>query len=224
MARRKQIPEEDTVVPVTYAMKAEAEFLPALECLSLMESIRGSLPEGDDEAPDYLVYMVTKMPGLYSTFMGRILSGSSFKSAALATGQSPRTLSRWLEKGSADVADERDTFCARFLMDCQRAYAASVGSAEERVHRKNPEAWLAKSHARNFHLNRYWQDKTQIPEEETYDPLDPPPARPLLEQETEQNEVDKELSEALKVLESHNIIGQPEFVQQAREQFRVKND
>ena len=118
-------------VDETYNEKAERAFIPT-GSHSLMESIRNGLPDTQG-APEQLVYIAQYQPAIYSTLLGKLIAGSSFKAASLAIGIPVQRIYNWLTKGSADLADEQDSFCSRFLLDCQRDQALSVSDAEVRV-------------------------------------------------------------------------------------------
>lgn len=214
--------------PLTYPERTEVNFIPT-GGQSLVESIRLDLP--NEDGPDQLVFLTTRQPGLYMTLLGKLIAGSSFKAASMSVGISVQKIYHWLSQGSADLADNVDSFCSRLLLDCQRAQAMAVGDAEERVHQANPEKWLGKGSAKEFHKGKYWtdqiknqnEDQNALPSADTIDPLDPPPLRQIEHDDTEEDTGEQELQEALKVLEDHNIINNPEFVKQAREQYRLPN-
>lgn len=209
-------------------VKAERLFIPTTSG-SLMESIRGDLPV-DENAPIQLVSLVIKQPALYSFFIGKLASGASFKAAALTVGVVPNRFIYWLQRGSADIGDDEDTYCSRLLMDVQRAVAFAVGDAEERVHRSNPAQWLTKGPAKDFHQGRYWKDPTRespetAAEEANDNPIDPPPIREHEEGEVQDDtSVEDDLRDAVKALENHGIITKPEFIIQAKEQYRIDPD
>jgi hypothetical protein len=219
----KTFPDLDK--PLTYSERAEVNFIPS-GTPSLMESIRGCLPDDDDD-PAQLVYLATRQQGLYMTMLGKLIAGSSFKAASQAIGITPSRIYDWLSKGQADLGDDIDSYCSRLLLDCQRAQAMSVSDAEERVHKNNPDKWLGKGSAKEFHKRQYWIDTVQRQGDDpnaatdAIDPLDPPPMRELVTDETVEDTGEQQLQEALRVLEEHNIINNPEFVKQAREQYRL---
>lgn len=203
--------------------KAERLFTPSLSG-SLLESIRGELPD-DPDVPPPLYVLVKKQPCLYGTFLGKLASGSSFKTAAFCIGVTPGRFMTWLQRGSADLMEEIDTYCSRLVLDVQRAFALAVGEAEESIFRKNPLAWLTKGPAKDFHKGRYWQDgfgeREQEYGEDQENALDPQPLRTTDAVEIEDSSVEKDLAKALVELEKHNIIQSPAFIQQAREQYRI---
>lgn len=220
MAKKPFKPPERILSPSEIA---DGRFLPTPENESLLESVRENLPV--EEEPESLVFLVTRQPGLYATFLGKMIVGSSYKAAALATGQSPQRLSVWLRQGSTDLADNLDTYCSRFLLDCQRAAGLAISDAEQAVFIEDPGKWLARGPAKDFHKGRYWTEGAkQITQEmnEEEDPLDPPPVRQI-EHEPEDEEATIELEKAVNVLEEFNIINTPEFVKQAREQYKLKD-
>lgn len=209
-------------------VKAERLFIPTTSG-SLMESIRGDLPD-DDDAPVQLVSLVVKQPSLYSYFIGKLASGASFKAAALTIGVAPSRFTYWLQRGSADIGDDVDSYCSRLLMDVQRAVAFAVGDAEERVYRQNPAQWLTKGPAKDFHQGRYWKDfvresPEEAMEEANENPIDPIPLREQDRlEEQDDTTVEDDLRDAVKALENHGIITKPEFVIQAKEQYRIDPD
>lgn len=221
---------------LTYAERAEVNFMPT-GTPSLMESIRANLPSPGEGDPPLLVKLAEEQQSIYLTMLGKLIAGSSMKAACLAVGLSPNRFYHWLQVGAADLADDVDTFCSRLLLDCQRAQAMSVSDAEERVHKTNPSVWLGKGSAKEFHRREYWvdqpliakgQEPDEIPAEVSLDPLDPPPVRYIESEGEEQVEgdgneaIDFSLTEALKILEDHRIVNDPEFVKQAKEQFGMK--
>lgn len=208
----------------SYMEKAEATFIPTIS-RSLMESIRGELPL--EEEPQELVTLVKKQPGLYATFIGKIVSGSSFRTAALSVGLSPGRVRLWLQQGSADLGDDIDTYYSRLLLDCQRAASIAVSDAEERVHRADPAKWLSRSPTgKEFNKGKYWTEQVRTlgeePPDEEENTFDPPPLRPAITQTEDQSDSSNEsLREALKVLEDLGIASSPELVKQAKQQFRI---
>lgn len=222
MPRKKEPDASLPALTQTYAMKAEAEFLPTV-AQSLLESCRMSLPPGDEPAD--LVAISVKCPGLYATFLGKIMAGSSFRAAALSVGLSPDKMRHWLAQGSADLADDEDSYCSRLLLDYQRAASISVSDAEERVHRADPSKWLSRSPTgKQFNKGTYWLEQAKpgsddIPED--HDELDPAPLRTTAEQIADNDDGELELSEAMKVLEGYQIATDPEFIKQAKTQFRL---
>lgn len=225
MSRKKTEPDASKPALVqTYQMHAEAVFIPTIS-RSLMESISGDLPV--EEEPQELVTVVKKQPGLYSTFLGKIIAGSSFRTAALSVGFSPQRVRLWLQQGSADLGDDYDTYYSRLLLDCQRAASIAVSDAEERVHRADPAKWLSRSPTgKEFNKGKYWTEQIrtlgeEIPDEEE-NTFDPPPLRPAITQAGDQDDTGNEsLKEALKVLEDLGIASSPELVKQAKQQFRI---
>lgn len=206
----------------TPAMIADESFTPTVECLTLMESCRDDLPM--EAEPPMLVFLVCKQPGLYATFLGRLISGSSPKAAALCIGQSYRQICAWFDAGANDLADDLDTYCSRFLLDCQRAYAMAVASAEESVFRKDPDKWLGKGHAKTFYKGQFWVEPSQQQIEAPDDPLDPIAiAAPDEDDLSQEREAAADLDEAIKVLEHHNIIQTPQFIDAAKNQYKIGN-
>lgn len=225
MPRKKA--EPNAALPAlkqTYAMQAEEVFIPTIS-RSLMESIRDELPL--EKEPIELVAMVTKQPGLYATFLGKIIAGSSFRTAALSVGFPPGKMRLWLQQGSADLADDVDSYYCRFLLDCQRAASIAVSDAEERVHRADPSKWLSRSPTgKEFNKGKYWTEQVRALAEEQIDEeentFDPPPLRPALTQTSDADDTgNKELGEALKVLSDLGIASSPELIKQAKQQFRI---
>ena len=206
-------------------MQAEAVFIPTI-AKSLMESIRKDLPV--EEEPQELVTLAKKQPGLYSFFLGKIIAGSSFRTAALSVGLTPARVRIWLQQGSADLGDDLDTYYSRLLLDCQRAASIAVSDAEERVHRADPAKWLSRSPTgKEFNKGKYWTEQVrtlggeeQLDEEENT--FDPPPLRPVITQTADQDDsINEGMKEALKVLEDLGIASNPEIVKQAKQQFRI---
>lgn len=209
--------------PLTYSERAEAQFMPTIASGSLLESIRGELPNQD--GPDLLMFIVQSNPAQYATFLGKLIAGSSYKAACLAVGFNPRTLYSWLEIGASDLMEQCDTWCGRLLLDCQRAMAMSVSDAEERVHAERPEKWLSSGPAKQFHKGQFWQDSPSSSQESISgpeeNPIDPQPAIEVEEDTKLIEQGRQDLAEAVKVLEDHEIITKPEFVEQIRRQFRL---
>ena len=225
MPRKKTELTTNTNPPVrSYAMQAEELFLPTVS-KSLMESICGKLPL--EEEPVELVAVVKKSPGLYATFLGKITAGSSFRAAAQAIGLSPVRIRLWLQQGSADLADDIDSYYSRMLLDCQRAASLAVSDAEERVYRIDPSKWLSRSPTgKEFNCGKYWSEKIRALDEEypgeEEQTFDPPPLRPAITQTSDSDTTgNKELGEALKVLTDLGIASNPELIKQAKQQFRV---
>lgn len=210
----------------TYAMEAESQFMPTISGSLLESSCGGQYPE-DADAPRDLVAIVRRSPGLYATFLGKIIAGSSFRAACLSVGLYPNRFRNWLSQGSADLADDYDSFCARLLLDCQRAASIAVSDAEERVHRGDPSKWLSRSATgKEFNKGIYWQEQVKgitqdmPPDDDTFDP---PPLRPAVEAASEDTSQEAVLGEALKVLEGFQIATDPEFVKQAKAQYRLED-
>lgn len=215
---------KEDLVPETHAMKAERKFIPT-GAPSLVESVRSDLPQGDE--PGQLIAIVSRQPALYSTFLGRLIAGNSYKAACYAIAIHPASMSRWLQQGAGDIMDGVDTFCSRLVLDVQRAAALAVGDAEERVHKSDPAKWLGRGPAKDFHKGKYWSENPNQPqqlEESEDNPLDPIPVRELEQIESVEDDGNKELEEAMKVLEGHQIITNPEFIEQARNQYRIQKE
>jgi hypothetical protein len=220
MSREKQAP-----IPLSYSELAERQFIQTPEAYTLMASVREDMPVS--EKPERLFVLASKMSGLYATFMGKLTAGSSFRAASMSCGLNPHTVRTWLEAGAHDLHLEQDTLCSRFLLDCQRAAAVAVSDAEERVFKKDPDKWLSKGPARDFHRGRYWKEIGKADEQEALEndpdnPLDPPVAIEEAAEDQSDDTADKDLSQALKVLEHHQIITSPEFVEQAKNQYKVE--
>lgn len=206
--------------PKTAAVIASELFTPTVESFTLMESCREDLPV--EPEPPMLVFLVCKQPGLYATFLGRLICGSSPKAAALCIGQSYRQICAWFERGAGDIEEDEDTYCSRFLLDCQRAYAMAISTAEEAVFRKDPDRWLGKGHAKTFYKGQFWTDGTQLQLENPDDPLDPVAIPDQTEHETQQDkDAADDLGEAIKVLEHHQIIQTPQFIDAAKNQYKI---
>jgi len=218
-SKKKEIaPVEQVGYSEPYLMRAERQFIPTTS-LSLLQSICQSLPEEKD--PPELAMMVEKMPGLYATFLGKITAGSTLRTACLSIGLPYQRVLHWMSVGAADVSDDIDTYCGRLVLDIQRAAAIAISDAEERVHRSDPSKWLGRGPAKDFHRGRYWKENQSGPLEDDGDdnPLDPLPYRPSTGDDSDEDSGDLDLIEAMKVLENHNIVQSPEFVNQAKKQF-----
>ena len=224
MPTKKRDLDDEPVL--TYHGMTEARFLPGLEALSLVESVRGNLPES--QLPEGLVVLSKRQPGLYATFLGKLIAGSSFRAAAMACGINYHSLLSWLKQGAIDLSEELDTYCGRLLLDCQRAASLAICDAEERVHRADPSKWLGRGPGKMFFKGEYWSEtpsgRPLIEEGQAgpEDPLDPEVPQKQIESEVvEVDDSSKDLSEALKVLEDHQIVNTPEFFKHAREQFKL---
>ena len=168
MPTKKRDLDDEPVL--TYHGMTEARFLPGLEALSLVESVRGNLPES--QLPEGLVVLSKRQPGLYATFLGKLIAGSSF--------------------------------------------------------RADPSKWLGRGPGKMFFKGEYWSEtpsgRPLIEEGQAgpEDPLDPEVPQKQIESEVvEVDDSSKDLSEALKVLEDHQIVNTPEFFKHAREQFKL---
>ena len=223
MAKKKVAPNfSEPALSQTYASKTEAVFIPTVS-KSLLESIRTDLPEED--GPPELVTIAAKLPGLYATFLGKIVAGSSFRASSLSVGLPPEKVRLWLSQGAADLADDYDTYPARLLLDCQRAASIAVSDAEERVHSFDPSKWLSRSPTgKEFNKGKYWTEQVKsltVEEQEAEETFDPPPLRPAIAHVSDQEASDKELAEALKVLQDFSIVTDPEFIKQAKQQYKI---
>lgn len=211
-------------VPLTHATLAETQFKPGL-AMSLTPGLCSHWPE--ENGPDLLMVLTQDQPGMYLTFLGKLIAGSTFKSACFSCGIPYSGVWSWLRQGAADLADSVDTYCSRFVLDIQRACGLAVGNAEERLFTKDPAKWLARGPGKDFHRGKYWKELEQqqvdedIPQEDN--PIEPLPLQETQEalEDKSEKEAEADLAAAMKVLEDQNIITKPEFIAQVKEQFRM---
>lgn len=213
--------------PFTHAILAEQEFVPSL-AMSLVQGVCSGYPEED--GPDLLMVLTRKQPGLYLTFLGKLIAGSTFKSATFSVGLPNNSVWSWLRQGASDLRDGVDTYCSRLVLDVQRACALAVGNAEERVFTKDPAKWLARGPGKDFHKGSYWKeiiqgqiDEEPLLEENPVEPIPVEDTQQALEDHTEKEARD-DLAAAMKILEDQNILNKPDFISQAKEQFRMNID
>lgn len=100
-----------------------------------------------------LSYLLSEQPELYQRMLEMIRAGSFIKTAALAIGVAPETLSRWLARGKVE---ERSIY-AQFRQQVCQAVALATVDVEARVRDTNPVFWL-KCGPRKLLGDGLWRD------------------------------------------------------------------
>lgn len=93
----------------------------------------------------------TRRPGAPSKLTDELIeqlgavsaTGANQQSCAWSVGITPATLSKWLEQGRTDLAEERDTPCAKLVTAMQTRREASITSVLESL--RTHEDWKARA-------------------------------------------------------------------------------
>lgn len=163
-----------------------------------------------------LAALVQQRQSVYAAILGRIMSGASLVSAAVAVGVNRNTVRDWLVQGLTDQANDSDTYYSRFASDIHAALAHSVGEAELAVMRRNPIEYLRSGPGRAFYQDReqYWQQQDpRMPAPES----DINPMTELPAGDADAIPSDR-ASLALDALKELGILNDPQFALQLREQ------
>jgi hypothetical protein len=160
----------------------------------------------------------------YCRLIARIAQGASVPAAVIAAGINRRSFEAWRAVGLDDAAYGADTACSRLVSDINAAALYAGMDAEQRMHAKDPKAWLAAGPGRWLHPEGTWQP----PEQKIGVYREPAPpsvgvAEPLEEAPPEAQDAigTDRYAAALAILQRHNIMGS---VQAAIEQQRTDDE
>lgn len=211
--------EESGPVPVSLGARAEQVWR-SIDGRSLMTHNYTSLPLENKHYS--LSGIIATLPGAYSEMIGRVMAGSSLKSACTVIGINYNQLYNWLREGADDFYRNEDTYCARLFNDVRIATAHATGMVEMALAAdpKSMFKWLERGPGKQFHSDTgLWQPPAQA-QPQLDSPIDP---LPLVDASSTPDHIpaDSIMGEAIKHLEALHISTNPEFAKQLQEQYRI---
>jgi hypothetical protein len=177
-----------------------------------------AFPAAAPTARSLLAKLVRERQGVYAAFLGRLMSGWSVSSAAVACSIRRESVRDWLSQGLSDQQADIDTFYSRFASDVHAAVAYCVGDCEAQLASRNPLAYLQTGPGRAFYAReQYWQPQ------QPGGPLPDDDLNPLsvISTDSAQQITDRRMAEALQILRAQGVLHDPQFAQQLGEQHGI---